>query len=250
MNHFRLSSKRATARFKYCSFIVLTIILILLGCGGSDSPDNGKGLPAEVSMPAYYPFKTNSHWVYDWQNIRGDNWTGSLSVLTSHKEQSLNVFIVVDSLERYGQYTVHRSAYLWDGEGLKHLYRASSSGDSTAFKPPRMVLPSKIESGKTHRSDFRSELYSPYGEKRYAIDTRLDQTIIDYGAVGTNGKQWEGCIAVETLSTETYSTGTRKTKRKVIWYAKDVGPVKIITGIPLKNPNLQGEETGTLISMR
>lgn len=250
MNSFRLSRRSAISSFKYCSLSVLTFLFITLGCGGSDSPDDEGSLPSEVVMSAYYPFESNSHWVYDWQNIRGDSWTGSLSVLTSHKEQSLNVFIVVDSLEQSGQYTVHRSAYLWDGEGLKHLYRTSTNGDSTAFKPPRMVLPFKLESGKTHRSDFRSELYSPYGEKRYAIDTRLDQTIIDYGTVEVNSNQWEGCIAVETVSTETHSTGTRKTRRKVIWYAKDTGPVKIITGIPLKKPDLQGEETGTLISLR
>ncbi len=250
MNCFRLSCKSPTASLKYVLFFILVACILLSGCSGSDSSDDEKDLPAEVSMLSYYPFKAAGYWAYSWQNIRGDSWMGSMSVLSSHKEQSLNVVIVADSLEQYGQCTVHRSAYLWDGEGLKHLYRTSSNGDSTSFRPPRLVLPAKLVNGKTHRSDFRSEVYSPFGDKRYAIDTRIDQAIIDSGTIEVEGRQWENCLAVETVSNETHSNGTRKTKRKVIWYAKDVGPVKIITGIPLKTPNIQGEETGILTMVR
>ncbi len=230
-------------------FISMTAGFIFTGCGGSESTDKGGERLGEVKMPDYFPFRSDSYWAYSWNNIRGDAWTSSMSVVSSHTDQNLQVFIVADSTERYGQFIVHRSAYLWDGEGLKHLYRTITGGDCTTFLPPRLVLPFKISGAKPHGYDYRCQVFDPTGTLKYAVNIHQSQKLVEAGVPVEVGEgRWDDCVAVETMWSTTYTSGARETHRKAIWYARQVGPVRIVAGIPTRSPSLEGEETGVLVA--
>ena len=226
--------------------LILSILFVFAGCGKSKPDKQTAKLPDTVTMMNYYPLNENSYWEYSWENIRGDQWRASIKVVNTKSDQGFRTVIVTDSTEQYGEYVVNNSAYLWDDEGLKHLYRASIEGDSTSFRPPRKVLPLKLDGGKTYTHDYRYEVFTSSGVIRYAVDVRQTQKIIDSGSVDVGEKHWDNCVAVETVWTETYSNGDKNTRRKLIWYAESVGPVKIISGIPHKAQILKGESTGTL----
>ena len=226
--------------------VLLLAVSIFIGCGRSDKSDTTSKISGPISMMKHYPISNNSYWEYQWENLRGDRWRGAIGVIGGHQEQGLNVFILADTTEQYGQNAITRSAYLWDGEGLKHLYRASASRDCTAFRPPRFVIPLKMEMGKPIRNEYTYEVYSPAGNVNYTGEVRQNQSLIEIGSVEAGGKRWENCIAVETVWTDSQSNGNKQTRRKLIWYADGVGPVKIISGIPVNSSSLTGDATGDL----
>ncbi len=225
--------------------IPLLTFLILAGCGGDSGKSGGK-LPAGLRLEDYYPFKDNSYWSYEWKDSRGDRWHGSLTVTDLHKSRSLTVFTVTDTTRKYGDIEVSHSGYLWDAEGLKHLYRALSNGDSAVFRPPRIVLPARTDGDKTYRQNYNYDVLAPDGGVRLSAGASQQQKLSAAGTVKAPNKQWKDCIQVETVRTDTYTNGTTSKIRQVVWYSREVGPVKVLTGIPPESPKLVGDITGIL----
>jgi len=229
------------------TFLIAAIILGI-GCGNNDKKSASSELPQGVMLEDYFPLSESRYWGYDWHNNRGDTWHGSMAVTAAKKDMGLKVFIVVDSTKTYDTHDIFRSAYLWDSEGLKHLYRSNSKGDSIAFMPPRLVLPAKMDGGKSYRREYAFVVYNAIGKKRYEVNVRQNQKLIRQGSITAGGESWEDCIAIETEWTNINTDGSKHTQRKVVWHSKDTGPVKIISEIPLKSASLNGDATGELRS--
>jgi len=218
--------------------------LIMTGCTGNS--DKNKALPTKIHMEDYFPFAMDRHWEYDWENNSGDTWSGSLTVTNQREQQGLKIYIVVDSSDTYGNIDFHRSAYLWDADGLKHLYRAAPDNDSISFTPPRIVLPAVMSGNQAYRKTYRYNVYNTVGDKRYEVTVRQSQKLVAHGRVEAGESGWDDCVAVETSSTLTRSDGTVENKRKLVWYSRGTGPVKITTGITLTASDLSGEAVGIL----
>ena len=241
--------RRVSVRIRFCISMLL-LILIGVGCNPKADNDPSTQLPQGTVLEDYFPLSANRYWQYDWHNNRGDSWRGSITVTSFRKNLGLKVFIVIDSTETYETYDVFRSAYLWDKDGLKHLYRANINGDSTAFMPPRLVLPSKIVIGKTYLREYGFQVYNAIGEKRYSVNVRQTQKLIRQGSVEAGGKIWDDCIAIETVWTNINTDGSEHTRRKVNWHSKGIGPVMLISDIPVNATELKGDATGELISFK
>jgi|GEM_PF-1256751 hypothetical protein len=229
---------------------LIAMIIFGIGCGKDGNKNASAKLPDRVMLESYFPLSEGRYWRYDWQNNRGDVWNGSMTVISANKGMGLKVYIVVDSTKSYDTDELFRSAYLWDSEGLKHLYRSSSNGDSVAFMPPRLVLPAKMDGGKSYRREYAFVVYNAIGKKRYEVNVRQNQKLIRQGTVNAGGNTWEDCIAIETVWTNISSDGSKHERRKVVWYSKDIGPVKIISEIPISSTSLTGGSTGELNSFK
>ena len=218
------------------NLIVISAVCLLSGCGTDQS---GK-LQEVISLKEYYPLKEGGYWSFDWEDQRGDKWHGALAVTRMIHEEDYEVFIVTDTTVISGETDVSRSAYMWDREGLKHLYRVTSNGDSTSFRPPRMVIPSKIRRDERSKHEYHYEVYSTNGEKVFSGDVRMEYRLEEAGSVTTRFGKWGDTVIIESIRRDDYPNGTWKTRRQAIWYARGIGPVKIVGG-------QVGDATGLLI---
>lgn len=244
---------------KRSAYFLITVFLSFFlistyGCSKND-PNNAKS--THNDLKGYYPFTPNGYWSYKWSSLRGDAWRASFVVTNTRQVKDTLYYMVTDSSQQDGRWVVYQSAYVWDNDGLKHLYRSSATGDCTVYSPPRIVLHSKvtvqlagIENSKSHRSNYKYHIYSSQGALKYSTDVTQEQRLINSDAQVIDGKTYNDCIAIETILTDTYPDGKRLTKRRVIWYANEIGPVKIITGISPNSPQIKGEETGFLATYK
>ncbi|MBM3326924.1 MAG: hypothetical protein FJY65_08105 [Calditrichaeota bacterium] len=170
-----------------------------------------------------------------------------MNIANEYQDQGLTLVLAIDTMQMYALTEVSRSAYLWDAQGLKHLYRISASGDSTAFEPPRIVLPARLESGKIAKSAHRWTVYSTMNEARFAADVHQQQKLLPVQDLNIGGKSYSNCVGVETIWTDTHSDGSSQTRRKIVWYAKNKGPVKVVSNIPPTSPKTDGEAVGVLV---
>ncbi len=201
-----------------------------------------------VSLQNYYPIHDNSSWVHEWRSTRGDKWRGSMTVVRKIEKGPDVTYIVIDSTEESGSLLISQSGYSWDQSGLTHLYKINSNGDSIHFNPPRVVVPGSMTAELPFRSDYRYAVYSPSNEVRYSGNVRLVHKLEKAEKVESNAGVWDDCVVVKTIRTDTDTDGKTYTRRKAVWLAKDVGPVKLISGIPETSKQLKGDLIGLLIS--
>lgn len=169
-----------------------------------------------------------------------------MTVTGERSEASLSIVTVADTTRMFALTEASRSAYVWDAEGLKHLYRISAGGDCTAFDPPRLVFPARLETGRIARSSYRFRVYSAGGEERFQASVEQQQKLLASVEIAVPGGRFEAAPGVETIWTDTYSDGSSQTRRRAVWYAREVGPVRIVSGIPANSPRLEGDATGLL----
>ncbi|MCF7810992.1 hypothetical protein K9N50_08380 [bacterium] len=202
-------------------------------------------------MENYYPLAEDSYWSYDWENTRGDRWHGAIKVVNMSVESpDRKIFVIVDTTVENGISEVSSSAYLWDDEGLKHLYRIAANGDSARFNPPRIVIPTTMQRDSIYQYNYHYEVYSPNSNTAFKGDVQQKYRLHEIGAVETLKESWKDAVAIESLRRDDYTNGESTIKRALIWYVKDVGPVKIITGIPADADELVGDMTGILANWR
>ncbi len=233
----------------YVSLSLLAIVS-LTGCGKEDTKTKPYKLAKNISLKEYYPFKADGHWSMVWENKRGDRWRGALTVIGLTDEEGIEVYLVVDTTLTQDKVDICRSAYMWDNDGLKHLYRVGSNGDSTSFNPARTVLPARVDGGKDYIYDYHYEIYSSAGENVFSGDVRQTYQLIDTGSIRSEYGKWKDVVVVESFRTDDYADGTSKTRRQAVWFARGVGPVKIVTGIPLDARELEGDATGWLVKAK
>lgn len=238
----------ANVRLRWTSLCVAATWAALLaamnGCGSPqrNSTDNDR----VISLAEFYPLEAHSFWSYVWSNRRGDKWRGSMTVTAESNDGGLRVFTAVDSIVMPDIVEVSRGGYVWDKEGLKHLYRVSAAGDSTIFSPPRVVLPSRIEPGMVVTSQYHYQVIGQGGQAHFNADVQQQQKVVAVESVTANGRTYDDCIAIETVWSDTYSDSSTQTRRKVIWLGKGVGPVKIVSGIPPTSIKVEGDAIALL----
>ena len=231
------------------ALLMLAVTLLISGCGGSRTETQPYKLARDISLGEYYPIRENRVWSLEWKNLRGDVWRGVMTVTDMTEDDGLEVYLIVDTTITDDKTVVSRSAYMWDVEGLKHLYRVGANGDSTCFRPARTVLPARVDGGREYTYDYHCEIYSRAGKKLFSSDVRQKYRLIDRCQLQTEFGRWKNVVVVESQRTDDYSNGTTKTRRQAVWYARGVGPVKIVTGIPLDARDLEGEATGLLVKV-
>ena len=206
--------------------------------------------PVSIKLREYYPFRVDGSWSFNWENNRGDRWQGMLSVTDMTGEEGYTTYIVVDTTIMNVNIEVSRSAYMWDSEGLKHLYRVTAAGDSTCFRPARIVLPSNLNIGEDYNNNYHYNVFSISGDKIFSGDVRQKYRLIGSDRVVTPYGKWDKTAVIESIRIDDYPNKTTRVRRQVIWYAENVGPVKIVTGIPLETEELTGETTGQLVTAK
>jgi len=205
----------------------------------------------DLNLTQYYPLNNNSYWAYDWDNSRGDSWHGAITV-TSMSEARIEhrVYLIVDTTVKGSKTEISSSAYLWDDDGLKHLYRIAANGDSACYHPPRIVIPSVMQKDSIYRYNYHYEVYSSNGNIPFKGDVKQQYRIHKVGTVKTDEGTWKDAVAIESQRRDDFPNGEVRMNRALIWYARDVGPVKIITGIPPDADQPVGDMTGILVDWR
>ncbi len=229
--------------------IILTLCL-MLSCDRRVEDRRTNDSSVSIQLREYYPFRVDGSWSFNWENNRGDRWQGMLSVTDMTDEEGYTTYIVVDTTIINENIEVSRSAYMWDSEGLKHLYRVAANGDSTYFRPARIVLPSNLNIGKDYNHNYHYNVFSVSGDKIFSGDVRQKYRLIGSDRVVTPYGKWDKTAVIESIRIDDYPNKTTQVRRQVIWYAENVGPVKIITGIPLETEEFTGETTGQLVATR
>jgi hypothetical protein len=235
----------------YCFILVflLTTAFILSACNENRSAKHDNN--TKLNLKNYYPLSSDSYWSYDWENTRGDRWHGAIKVVSMSVESpERKIFVIVDTTVENGESEVSSSAYLWDDEGLKHLYRIAANGDSARFNPPRIVIPTTMQCDSIYRYNYHYEVYSPGGNMTFKGDVQQKYKLHEVGSVETGEKSWKDAVAIESLRQDDFPNGESIKRRALVWYAKDVGPVKIISGIPTDIDELVGDMTGILADWR
>ena len=245
-------SNQVFTRRIWLDLILLPLFLYLLaGCNNDAKKEADRELPGQIELREYYPFHENSYWAFDWEDNRGDRWHGSITVTRmAGEDEGYNVFLITDTTIIQGDVRISKSAYMWDDDGLKHLYRVAENGDSTCFRPPRIALPSRIEFGKPYEHDYHYEVFTNNRETTFSGDARQKYKLQEVGSITTAMGKWKDAIAIESVRVDEYTQAQTRTKRQLVWYVRGVGPVKIIIGIPPDAKELTGDTCGQLVNVQ
>lgn len=103
-----------------------------------------------------------------------------------------------------------------------------------------------ISAGQSFTEDYRYTVHAVGGTVKYSADVRQEISCSGTETVVEGDKNWQDCLVVRTVKTDTFSDGRTVVKRSSVWYALNVGPVKIMTGIPPDLKDGEGEATGYL----
>ncbi len=217
-----------------------------------DSTATGLGLDANASpvdaglsidMMDYFPLGDGESWSYRWREDGGlKRWESRLTVVGNGDGIIRIAEGIADSGSKSGQ---ARSGYCWDDAGMLNLYRVCDVADSMIYDPPRLILPRDMIAGKVYENRYGWQKWN--GKKKIQSGEVVQkQRLIGRFTVSTELGRFQDCVAVETIS---YTPDAPKSdhKRKVIWYAEGVGPVKVENHIPLDEPSLQGTLSALLI---
>jgi len=241
--HNLVTNIYASSKKRLCALLIIAVGLI---------PSVSQSQPAGsvVLMREYFPLKPGSYWAYSWANVRGDRWSGSMAVLSQTGKTGDAAFIVADTLYEGMGKDISRSAYRWDADGLKHLYRVTDDGDSTVFEPARMVLPSKLDPSQPLSYKYKYAIYNKNKKVKIQGEVLQQFKIINRDPVATQYSQWKDCAAVEITRTDKFGDGSTIQHQGVVYYARNVGIVKIVNELTPAVGPISGAETGLLLISR
>lgn len=203
-----------------------------------DEPSTGKGL----LMKPYFPIESTARWRYLWRQSDGSRWESLMEM----EVNGGSIEEMKESVMSGSNISKARTGYRWSEQGLVNLYRKNTGGDSTAYNPPRLIIPGELVENKTCRSVFDWAKYSARGQLKGKGRIIQIQRLIGRHHVTTKVGRFRDCAAIETIWYDPdHPVSSRK--RKVVWYAPLVGPVKVENDIALEAPSLKGKLSALLI---
>ncbi len=193
------------------------------------------GSLSSVDMMRYFPIGTGESWSYSWHDDNGERWKSRLAVV----DDGEGIVRMTELIPEGSNKSAARSGYRWSDQGMLNLYRVNDSGDSMSYDPPRIILPDKMVVGKVYKNRYGWRKWSG-GRRLQSGEVMQRQRLIGHFTVSTELGRFKNCAAVETISCALVDGEESNQKRKVIWYAEGVGPVKVEGDIPLDNYSLEG----------
>ncbi|MCF7810827.1 hypothetical protein K9N50_07545 [bacterium] len=186
-------------------------------------------------MNEYFPLTLGSGLSYNWREVEGEEWQSRFKVVIGIND--------VTRIEENIPTGIHKSlafsGYRWSDQGMLNLYRDYVGGDSVSYESARVILPALMKKDKTYVNSFKYRKWNENGQLKSSGETIQEQRLIGKFTVSTGAGKFKDCLAVETISFPPGAKETEK-RRKIVWYAEGVGPVKVENDIPLGENALRG----------
>lgn len=195
----------------------------------------------EIDMHRYFPLTSGAQWNYLWSHINGEKWESRLSITGNGGD----IIRMRETIPEGPKRCEARSGFLWSDMGMLNVYRVYQGGDSMSYSPRRVILPKLMAEGEVYENRYAWKRW----QDRRAIrsgEVIQRQRLVGKFTVTTGAGRFRDCIGVETISYE-IGAPVSEHKRKVIWYASDVGPVKVESEIPQGKQALEGALSAMLV---
>ncbi len=198
--------------------------------------------PELIDLKDYFPIHLNKRWIYQWSDDVGNSWVSQL-IITGKVE--LN-YIAEESIPEGRYKSKSRTIYKWSDDGLMLLHKVNIGRDSTIYENGRIVIPSKMLESQPNENRAKWRLWK---QDKTSTEGEIIQvqTLLARGGIETPAGYFKDCVLIETFWYDAQDKLGIK-RRKVIWYAKGVGPVKVESDIPLDATTLKGKISGVLTS--
>ncbi len=198
-------------------------------------------LPELIDLRAYFPMPAGGKWTYDWSEEQGEKWISEMFIEKRSGDLSYSLETIPD-----GKYkSTARSCYRWDSVGLVSLYKVNPGKDSLAYSPVRYILPAQMEVGREYETSYIWTTYGMVGQKTSVGHVNQLQKIVRREGVTAPNGRFKDCLLVETIW---WNPGdkTKAKKKKLVWYARDIGPVKVEHDIALDPSKVKGKMSAIL----
>ena len=137
------------------------------------------------------------------------------------------------------------SGYRWNGNGLFNYYKTNIGKDSLVYSPTRVILPSRMSPDKVYENTYGWVSFGQDGKRVGGGQVVQNQRLIGKQSITTTRGRFTDCLMVETIWFDPTDKNAVK-KRKVVWYARDIGPVKVEHDIKLDDTSLHGKMSAML----
>ncbi len=201
-----------------------------------------KPVPPEViDMRDYFPISVGARWTYQWKEGTSSRWISNLAILELHGD-----ILYADEIIPDGNYKSEaHTGYRWDKTGLVHVFKATPGKDSVTYAPARVILPISMEVGKSYENGYDWTLYGIGGQKSALGQVKQSERLLKRESVKLSNARYKDCVVVETIWSDPNDKSGQK-KRKLVWYAKGVGPVKVEHDTPLDDDAAKGRMSALL----
>lgn len=197
--------------------------------------------PETIDMTAYFPISLGSKWTYQWVEESGNRWLSNLTIVSSNNKTAQAIETIPEGAYKSQVKTIYR----WGDAGLEHLAKVNPDKDSTAYVPSRIIIPARMEVGTVYDNGYSWTNYGIGGQKIGVGSTRQTQKLVKRDSVVLSNGKYKDCVVVETVWYDPSVKNAPK-KRKLVWYAKDVGPVKVEHDTPLNGDKVKGKMSALL----
>lgn len=209
---------------------------------GSPSPPpstKGASPPLSFSTPDYFPLAVGRSWQFLWKGKEDERWESTMKVIKGNGEW----FWVEEDIPA-GRYKSRAyTRYGWLPTGLVNTAKVVGT-DTTLFLPDRLILPRDIEQGREYQTRYRQKEVRKEVQGAEKEIVQVQKLIAKQGVTTPLGR-YPDCLVVETITYEPQAPNETR-RRKVVWYARGLGPVKIEADIPLNAAELKGVVSGYL----
>ncbi len=195
-----------------------------------------------LQMKQFFPIESSAKWRYLWRQYDGSRWESLMRMDETHGSYNE----IYESVLSGPQVSRARTGYRWSNQGLENLYRLTLGGDSTAYDPSRIIIPRAMIENETYRNAYNWNRYSSSGKLVARGRVIQIQRLIGRYHVTTKIGRFRDCAAIETIWYDPDKPSSSR-MRKVVWYAPQIGPVKVENDIELEAPSLKGKLSALLI---
>jgi type IV pilus secretin PilQ/predicted competence protein len=194
-----------------------------------------ESLPEVIDLRAYFPLPFGAKWVYNWTDINGEKWQSNMVI----DGRNGDVSFATESIPAGKYASSSRLCYKWDAAGLVNLYKVTSGKDSIFYSPVRYILPMQMQIGKDYENSYVWTNFGVGGQKTGLGQVKQTQRLVRREGVTAPTGRYKDCILIETNWWDPKDPdGTRK--RKLVWYARDVGPVRVEHDLPQEPDAVKG----------
>jgi hypothetical protein len=110
-----------------------------------------------------------------------------------------------------------------------------------------MVLPAQLSDEKELTANYTLKVFDRSGRIRLTGEVEQKFRLAATGRMETRNGRWEDGVQILCTRSGRMDGVARPSRQTAIWCAKNIGPVKIVAGVPPGGRELQGEETGLLV---
>ncbi|MFN3821296.1 MAG: hypothetical protein ACK4OO_03095 [bacterium] len=202
-------------------------------------PSGEPQAPPPVKTADYFPIGEGKRWQFLWTGTGDERWESSMEVGVRQEETFWIKEVIPAGRYKSDSWTQYR----WSPEGLINYAKVTNS-DTIRYDPYRLILPAEMVPDKVYESRYVQRQKAP-SERGAVKEVVQMQRLIALQGVTTPAGRYPKCAVVETVTYDPQSPSTTR-RRKVVWYALGIGPVKVEAEIPPGAKELKGGVSGYL----